>query len=244
MRKVKKMIPTALVALLALLGGHAALAQEVDTTPPETFMHSPLDPGATTSNTTQSFSFSSNEPGSTFECRLIGRSEVWEPCNPGDDSITYTDLAEGSYTFEVRAIDPAGNVDPTPATRSFTIDTTAPTIAITNVEQVADTVTFTFEGQGDVAAFQCELAVADPNVPGDWDTIRQGPCTSPVSYSGLADGQYYFRVRAFDAAGNQTFVDHYFSVRTPQTRKECKARGWQTFGFGSQGECITFVKSR
>jgi hypothetical protein len=241
---MRRVITVALVAVLGLMGGHAALAQEVDTIPPETFVHSGLTPGATTSNTTQSFAFTSNEPGSTFECRLIGRSDVWEPCKPGDDSITYTDLAEGSYTFEVRAIDPAGNVDPTPATRSFTIDTTAPTVAITDVEQVADTVTFTFEGQGDVGAFQCELAVADPNAPGDWDTIRQGACTSPVSYSGLTDGEYYFRVRAFDAAFNQTFVDHHFSVRTPQTREECKRGGWQTFGFGNQGQCMAFAKGR
>jgi hypothetical protein len=28
----------------------------------------------------------------------------------------------GSHTFAVRAIDPVGNVDPTPATASFTVD--------------------------------------------------------------------------------------------------------------------------
>jgi hypothetical protein len=34
---------------------------------------------------------------------------------------TYNSLADGSYTFSVRAIDGANNVDPTPATRAFTV---------------------------------------------------------------------------------------------------------------------------
>ena len=34
---------------------------------------------------------------------------------------TYSALNDGSYTLYVRAKDPAGNVDPTPASRSFTV---------------------------------------------------------------------------------------------------------------------------
>ncbi len=34
---------------------------------------------------------------------------------------TTAPLADGAHTFDVRATDPAGNVDPTPATRSWTI---------------------------------------------------------------------------------------------------------------------------
>ena len=43
---------------------------------------------------------------------------------------SYTDLADGNYTFQVRATDAASNTDPTPATRSFTVDATAPKTTI------------------------------------------------------------------------------------------------------------------
>ena len=35
-------------------------------------------------------------------------------------------LGDGPHTFEVRTIDPAGNVDPTPASRNFTVNTVVP----------------------------------------------------------------------------------------------------------------------
>ena len=40
-------------------------------------------------------------------------------------------LADGAHSFEVRATDAAGNVDPTPAARTFTVDTAAPETTIT-----------------------------------------------------------------------------------------------------------------
>jgi len=43
-------------------------------------------------------------------------------------STTLTGLTEGSHTFYVRAKDQAGNVDPTPAERSFSVDITPPTL--------------------------------------------------------------------------------------------------------------------
>jgi CSLREA domain-containing protein len=62
------------------------------------------------------FSFSSTEAGSTFRCRLD--AQAYTNCASPKG---YTGLAAGHHTFSVRAKDKAGNVDPTPATRGFTL---------------------------------------------------------------------------------------------------------------------------
>jgi hypothetical protein len=62
-----------------------------------------------------SFSFESSELGSTFECRLD--EEEFEPCA----SPFETKARRGRHVFEVRAIDPSGNADATPAGAGFRI---------------------------------------------------------------------------------------------------------------------------
>ena len=86
----------------------SAITVAVDNTPPDTSITSqPADP---TNATGASFAFSS-EAGATFEIRLDGGAWI-----PSASPKNYSGLAEGSHTFQVRATDPAGNVDPTPAT--------------------------------------------------------------------------------------------------------------------------------
>lgn len=51
-----------------------------------------------------------------FQCKLD--SGTWKRCT---SPATYTGLARGRHTFEVRAVDARGKADPTPAKRTFTI---------------------------------------------------------------------------------------------------------------------------
>ena len=90
-----------------------------DVTPPETTITS--EPSATTTATTASFSFVSSESGSSFGCKVDGGR--WGRCKA---PRAYTGLALGSHSFAVRAIDSAGNVDPTPATWSWSVEAEAP----------------------------------------------------------------------------------------------------------------------
>jgi len=88
----------------------------VDHVPPSTqITATPPDPSGSSSAT---FTFSSNEPGSTFEVRLDAGAWV---ANGGATTITYGGLGVGPHTFSVRATDLAGNVDPAPPIRSWTI---------------------------------------------------------------------------------------------------------------------------
>jgi PKD domain len=95
------------------------VASAPDTTPPDTTISS--GPSGTTTSTSASFSFSSTESGSSFECRLD--SGAFAACT---SPKAYLSLSTGSHTFSVRATDSSGNVDPTPATRSWTVEASAP----------------------------------------------------------------------------------------------------------------------
>ena len=89
-----------------------------DITPPQTEIDS--GPSGPTSDASPVFTFSSSEPGSTFECRLDSSQEsAFAPCA---SPKAFGSLPLDAHTFEVRATDEAENVDPTPASRSFTIE--------------------------------------------------------------------------------------------------------------------------
>lgn len=88
--------------------------QSGDTSPPDTVIDS--GPSARTKSKLASFTFHSTEPGSSFQCRLDGGS--FAPCS---SPKTYDKLKKGPHTLEIRATDAAGNADPTPATRSWTV---------------------------------------------------------------------------------------------------------------------------
>jgi hypothetical protein len=145
------------------------------------------NPPALTSSTSAAFSFTSTEAG-TFECRLDAGS--FGACT-SPQSYSGPD---GSHTFSVRAIDTAGNVDATPATYTWTVDTGAPNTTITASPPAltsSASASFSFTSTEAGSTFECRL-----------DAGSFGACTSPQSYSGLADGSHTFSVRAIDGAGN------------------------------------------
>jgi hypothetical protein len=159
----------------------------VDATPPETTVTGGPPAGSTTGPGV-SFTFSS-EAGATFECRL--HTGTFSPCTSPQ---SLTGLTTGVYTFSVRAIDAVGNVDPTPATRSWTVDATPPDTSIlsgpTGVIS-ATSVTFTFSSTETGSTFQCRL-----------NTGSFVSCSSPYTITGLTDGAQTFEVRAIDGVGN------------------------------------------
>ena len=87
---------------------------------PETTITTGPAAGSTTADATPTFGFSSNEAGATFECRVDGAT--FGPCSGPGAKHTPATLADGQHTFRVRAIDGAGNIDDTPAMRTFRVD--------------------------------------------------------------------------------------------------------------------------
>ena len=82
-------------------------------------------PTGTVNATTATFTFTSTIGGSTFSCALDGG--VATPCT---SPASYDSLPEGPHTFAVAAT-ANGQTDPTPASRAWTIDLTAPTVLST-----------------------------------------------------------------------------------------------------------------
>jgi hypothetical protein len=159
----------------------------IDLAAPETSIE-PGAPPTPTNQTSASFVFSSNEAGAKFECRLD--IPTFSGCT---SPAIYGGLLAGAHTFAVRATDPAGNTDATPATHSWTIDLTAPqtTIGLNPPPSTNSTsATFTFSSEVG-ATFECKLDSPDFSV-----------CTSPKVYTGLHEGSHTFEVRAKDVAGN------------------------------------------
>lgn len=162
-----------------------------DTTPPDTTITAGPANGSSISDPTPEFSFTSTEPGSTFTCSVDGGS--YAACT---SPLTTPTLAVGAHTFSVRARDSAGNVDPSPASRAFTVaappDTTPPETTITkspDKKTKSQTAKFTFQAS-EPATFKCSL-----------DGKPLSGCTSPFSRK-VGKGKHSFKVVATDVAGN------------------------------------------
>ncbi len=165
-----------------------------DINAPNSTIDPPL-PANPTAITSASFSFSGDDGSGSgvagFECSLDGGfSTCTSPQN-------YDSLGDGSHTFQVRAIDDAGNIDPTPATYTWVVDATAPNTTITSIPGNPTTSTdahIIFNGDDGtgtgVASFECAL-------DGGFSA-----CTSPQDFSSLSNGSHTFRVRAIDNVGN------------------------------------------
>lgn len=158
-------------------------------TPPETVIgEKPVNP---TRSTAASFTFSASLPGSLFECRLDG--SVYEGCVSPKN---YSALAEGGHLFEVRAVDPTGIMDATPASCSWSIDNTPPAFTVNPIPATTGAASLTIGGSVEPGA---TVTV----------TLNDGtprPATIGTSWSyaltGLAPGTNSIAVTAADAAGN------------------------------------------
>ncbi|MDD5224294.1 MAG: hypothetical protein PHE84_09900, partial [bacterium] len=95
-------------------GNNESSPPPADTTPPDTTIT--IKPLEISSFVADEFQFTASEPAASFECSLD--SEGFTPCTSPQ---SYVALYEGTHSFAVRAKDQAGNLDPTPATFSWTV---------------------------------------------------------------------------------------------------------------------------
>ena len=184
-------------------------------TPPETSIISGPAQGATIADPSPSFGYASSQPGSTFQCSVDGTAFAACP-----STHILPALSDGAHTVRVRAVDPGGNPDGSPAGRGFTVeipDPGAPETTITEKPKrklklkrgkKSVRVEFGFSADEDGSSFECRL-----------DDGAFEDCSSPRAIK-LRKGEHIFAVRASDAAGNTDPTPAAARVRVKKAKKK------------------------
>jgi hypothetical protein len=141
--------------------------------------------GSTKNGGSAAFAFSSpGNPLATFQCSID--NGAFTACT---SPKSYSGLAVGSRNFRVRAINAVGTVDATPAQDTWTVTAaTAPNTSITKqppARTSSNEASFEFVSSVAIATFECRI-----------DGEAWSACTSPVSLTGLAEGEHTFEVRS------------------------------------------------
>jgi large repetitive protein len=165
-------------------------------------------PSANTVNGPKAFNFSidSDPTFKEFQCRVTPNVQTnFQSCTSG---VSFNPSADGTYTFQVRAVDWSGNMSAAQFL-SWTVDKTAPTVGITSGPYAFSfsndpSPTFGFS-RGDAVSVQCSL-----------DGAPFGPCTGSTSqsYSNLSDGSHTFQLKATDAVGNTGQTNRTWTIDT------------------------------
>ncbi len=175
-------------------------AFEADIKAPDTTIVS--GPSGTVNAASATFEFTSSEPGSTFRCSLD--AGVFDPCS---SPKSYSNLKDGYHVLRVRAIDAAGNADPTPAVRSWTVDTVRPTITALRPVPGSTIRDRTPLIAATVADDRTNLTGRDMALYVDGERKRgfsYDPSTDMLTYTSdrLSFGGHAVKITARDAAGN------------------------------------------
>jgi hypothetical protein len=178
-----------------------------DSTPPTVSVDS--GPTGTIADQTPTFTFSGSDAIGpvSFQCSIDTGTQSFRACSgPGDSDTPTSALADGSYTFRVRATDAAGNS--AVATRAFSVATPQPppppsppetTITKGPKKTRKTRPKFKFTSDEPGATFQCQL-----------DKGQFAPCTSPFKPPKLRPGKHKLKVRAIGTGGTDS---------TPAVRK-------------------------
>ena len=203
---------------VGLLGPATTRTITVDLTPPGTNIASGPEGLINTRNVV--FGATATEAGSTFRCELVGETQgtvfADGPC-PGGAAPAFSGLADDVYHLTITAVDPAGNLDPTPPVADFEVDATNPDTSLVSgppatTQSRKATIVFSGTDNRALAGYECRF---DSSADEDWT-----PCESPETYAGLADGPHTAEIRAVDEATNRDpspVVVDWTIDRTPPT---------------------------
>jgi hypothetical protein len=186
-----------------------------DIVPPETEIVSGPAEGSVVDTSIAAFAWTGSDD-KTPTAELVYASRLDETAYSAfaaSTSRTLTGLADGSHTFSVKARDGAWNEDPSPATRSFVVDATSPSISITGgpapgQHLTATETTFSWTASDLISPPESLLFSyrLDDDAYSAWDTIQS------VTLTTLSEGSHVFSVRAIDEVGHVGSLQRSFFV--------------------------------
>ncbi len=150
------------------------------------------NPNVTPTNSTNMMvTFSATATDGVFFCSLD--NAVATKCS---SPVNYSNLTNGTHLFQVSGQTPGGVSAGSAASYSWAIDTTAPTVTITNAASLPTltnntAISLVFSATKPSSTFTCSL-----------DSATASSCTSPAAYNSLTAGLHSFQVWATDSLGN------------------------------------------
>jgi uncharacterized delta-60 repeat protein len=170
-----------------------------DQTPPKVTITSGPADGAFTNDPTPSFGWSSDDPTASYACGFDGAT----PSGCTSPATPVSALVDGAHTFSVSGSDTVGNAS-APATRTFIVDTTPPTLTIKGKRRVRSR---------HRARDRFRLKVNEPAiVVCKLDRKRTRACSNRYRTPKLRFGKHKLRVTAVDRAGNVSMTLKRFKI--------------------------------
>jgi hypothetical protein len=174
---------------------HGTIDYTEDSTAPQIAIDS--GPSGATADRSPTFGFHATDafpPGDVigFACSIDTGTASFGPCSSSGTDTPAVPLADGSYTFRVRATDAVGNSST--ATRAFSVKTTPPDTTITKGPKKKTTKRrpkFKFAASEPGTTFRCQL-----------DKGAFARCSSPFVPPKLRFGKHVLKVEAVDSLGN------------------------------------------
>ncbi|MBK9071821.1 MAG: hypothetical protein IPL79_12585 [Myxococcales bacterium] len=174
---------------LMLAVGNGCVVRDAST--PETFVETTV--ATLTGDLEATFTFESDEPLATFLCAVD--ELAFAACT---SPFTTATLSDGEHTFKVKAVDVAGNEDPSPATHAWVVDSNLPRLeivgppALTTIRATLLTIT----ASKPVESFVC--AVGDAALA---PCVAISSTSAQYEFEATPDGAFALRVEADDAVG-------------------------------------------
>jgi PKD repeat protein len=188
-------------------------AFKLDNTVPSVPAHqSPASWKKISSSATLDWSDVSDASGVTYQVRLYNSSWSLVKEKTGLTSSAYAvssfgSLADGTYYWRVRVVDGAGNASAWTTSWAFKLDNTLPSLPVhlspTSWKKINSSATLDWSDVSDPSGVTYQIRLYNSS----WSLLKEktGLTSSAYavsSFGSLADGTYYWKVRAVDGAGN------------------------------------------